>query len=61
MKQLRKVVIFVTENYINEANGYGPNVRRDYCYQEFEYALRNLGKSDIILILMDKKVSNLEV
>ena len=54
-------MIFVTENYINEANGYGPNVRRDYCYQEFEYALRNLGKSDIILILMDKKVSNLEV
>ena len=58
IKQSRKVVIFITENYINKANGHGPNGRGDYCYQEFEYALQNLGKREIILILMDKKVRN---
>lgn len=37
----------------------GPNgTRGDYCYQEFEDALQNLGKRNIILILMDKKISN---
>ena len=47
------LVVFITENYIKKVAGKGPNGKNDNCKTEFDYAVRRLGVSMILPVVME--------